>query len=46
MGIQMKDDSRKLATIRVVDEILPITDADAIELARFVAGNVLSRKAN
>lgn len=31
----MKDDSRKLATIRIVDEILPIADADAIELARF-----------
>lgn len=31
----MKDDSRKLATIRVVDEILSIADADAIELARF-----------
>ena len=35
MVIEMKDDSRRLATIRVVDEILPITGADAIELARF-----------
>ena len=30
----MQGETRKLATIRVVDEVLPIANADAIELVR------------
>lgn len=40
----MQNESRKLATIRVVDEVLPIANADAIELVRFGGWQCVAKK--
>jgi len=40
----MQGETRKLATIRVVDEVLPIANADAIELVRFGGWQCVSKK--
>lgn len=40
----MQGETRKLATIRVVDEVLPIANADAIELVRFSGWQCVSKK--
>jgi len=40
----MQGETRKLATIRIVDEVLPIVNADAIELVRFGGWQCVSKK--
>lgn len=40
----MQGETRKLATIRIVDEVIPIANADAIELVRFGGWQCVSKK--